>query len=416
MGIRRAQDLEARTPKRPSSGSNSGRFAVPAMLAAALAVVATLAVPAAAGASPLRIGGGVSTLAEMPFLAGKSVSPNQPSTIPSTGAESGDVNPYGVAVVPASVGGLHQGSALVSNFNNSSNQQGTGSTIMQISSTGQQSIFATISLTPQQSCPGGVGLTTALAVFRDGTVVVGSLPTNGPNAGTSAGEQAGCLIVLNSDGTVVRTISGGLINGPWDMTAAQVGDDAVLFVTNVLNGLSPTAPPTTVVKRGTVVRLVLDLNTDRVDSERVIANRLPERNDPTALVVGPTGVGLGFHGAVLYVASTEDNRITAVPAPFFLQGPLFGPGFTVTSGGSLNGPLGLTVAPNGHIITVNAGDGNAVETVPFGGKQIATAQLDNTPVAGLPNGNGTLFGIALTPDGKGLYFVDDGTNTLNTFG
>ncbi len=122
------------------------------------------------------------------------------------------------------------------------------------------------------------------------------------------------------------------------MTGAQVGDDAVLFVTNVLNGLSPTAPPTTVINRGTVVRVVLDLRTDRVDSETMIANGLPERNDPAALVVGPTGVGLGLNGAVLYVASTEDNRITAVPAPFLLPGPAFGPGFTVTSGGSLNGP------------------------------------------------------------------------------
>jgi hypothetical protein len=352
---------------------------------------------------------------KMPFLAGKTVSPNQPSTIPASGAEAGDVNPYGVAVVPASVGGLHRGAVLVSNFNNGNNQQGTGSTITQISPTGQQSIFATISLSPQQACPGGVGLTTALAVFRNGTVVVGSLPTNGPNAGTSAGEQAGCLIVLNSAGDVIRTISGGPINGPWDMTGVQFGDDAVLFVTNVLNDLSPTAPPTTVVNRGTVVRVVLDLRTYRVESETVIANRLPERNDSAALVVGPTGVALGFNGAVLYVASTEDNRITAVPAPFLLPGPAFGPGFTVTSGQSLNAPLGLTVAPNGDVITVNGGDGNAVETVPLQGVQITTAQLDNTVVTGLPNGNGTLFGIALTPDGKGLYFVDDGSNTLNLF-
>ena len=363
----------------------------------------------------IAIAGGGSAGAATPFLAGKTVSPNQPSTVPTTGAEMGDVNPYGVAVVPASVGRLHQGAVLVSNFNNLKNQQGTGSTIVQISPAGQRSLFATISLTARQRCPGGVGLTTALAVFRNGTVVVGSLPTSGPNAGTSAGEQAGCLIVLNSAGGVVRTISGGPINGPWDMTGAQVGDDAVLFVSNVLNGLSPTAPPTTVIHRGTVVRIVLDLRSARVDSETVIANGLPERNDPAALVVGPTGVGLGLHGAVLFVASTEDNRIRAVPAPFLLQGPAFGPGFRVTSGGSLNAPLGLTVAPNGDIITVNGGDGKAVETVPFARQQIATAQLDNTVVTGLPNGNGTLFGIALTPNGKGLYFVDDGSNTLNLF-
>jgi hypothetical protein len=188
----------------------------------------------------------------MPLLAGKTVSPSQPSTIPTTGLRPGG-------------------------------QQGTGSTIMQISPTRQRSVFATISLTPRQACPGGVGLTTALAVFRNGTVVVGSLPTNGSNAGTSAGEQAGCLIVLNSAGDVVRTISGGPINGPWDMTGVQVGDNAVLFVTNVLNDLSPTAPPTMVVSEGTVVRVVLDLRSNRVDSERVVANDLPERNDPAAL-------------------------------------------------------------------------------------------------------------------------------------
>jgi sugar lactone lactonase YvrE len=364
----------------------------------------------------VSIAGGASAGAQTPFLAGKTVSPVQPSTVPTNGTEAGDVNPYGVAVVPASTGRLQRGSVLVSNFNNSGNLQGTGSTIVQMSPSGQRSLFATIRLTPAQPCPGGVGLTTALAVFRNGTVVVGSLPTDGPNAGTSAGERAGCLIVLNSAGHVVRTIAGGDINGPWDMTAVQAGNDAVLFVTNVLNGLAPTSPSTTVVKQGTVVRLVLDLRTSRVTSETVIANGLPERNDPAALVVGPTGVSLGFNGGVLFVASTENNRITAVPVPFFLPGPEFGPGFTVTSAGALNAPLGLTVAPNGDIITVNGGDGKAVETVPFGGNQVATAQLDNTVIPGSPNGSGTLFGIALTPTGKGLYFVDDGSNTLNRFG
>jgi hypothetical protein len=29
------------------------------------------------------------------------------------------------------------------------------------------------------------------------------------------------------------------------------------------------------------------------------------------------------------------------------------------------------------------------------------------------NGNGTLFGLAVAPDGAGVYFVDDGANTLN---
>src|ERR1700722_5733439 len=43
------------------------------------------------------------------------------STIASTVPGNGDVNPYGVAVVGRSLGRLHRGSVLVSNFNNKKN-------------------------------------------------------------------------------------------------------------------------------------------------------------------------------------------------------------------------------------------------------------------------------------------------------
>jgi hypothetical protein len=58
---------------------------------------------------------------------------------------NGDVNPYGVAIVPVSQGALVKGNVLVSNFNNSQNLQGTGTTIVQISSNGALSVFAHIS-------------------------------------------------------------------------------------------------------------------------------------------------------------------------------------------------------------------------------------------------------------------------------
>src|SRR4029077_16840879 len=96
---------------------------------------------------------------------------------------------------------------------------------------------------------GGVGLTTALAVFRDGWLVVGGLPTTD---GTAATATAGCLFVLDSHGHVARVIRGNKINGPWDMTAADRKDEAVLFATNVLNGT--VAARGKVVNRGTVVR------------------------------------------------------------------------------------------------------------------------------------------------------------------
>jgi hypothetical protein len=250
-------------------------------------------------------------------------------------------------------------------------------------------------------------------VFRSGWVVVGSLPTTD---GTSTTAKAGCLIVLDANGNVVRTIAGGPINGPWDMTSLDFGPIGVVFVTNVLNGTVAADPdptmPGNVVHQGTVVRLALNLTgmTPTVVDERVVGSGFGERTDPGALVVGPTGVG--FSRGTLYVADTVGYRVTAIPAALGLTSPLFGPGFVVTAGGSLNGPLGLTTAPNGDIVTVNAGDGKAVETTPSG-HQVVTKTLDNTPVMGSPNGAGTLFGLVVAPGGNGLYFVDDGTNSLN---
>src|SRR5947209_3024775 len=60
------------------------------------------------------------------------------STVPA----NGDVNPYGVAFVPASFPGggvLNPGDVLVSNFNNSKNLQGTGTTIVRVTPTNQVS-------------------------------------------------------------------------------------------------------------------------------------------------------------------------------------------------------------------------------------------------------------------------------------
>jgi hypothetical protein len=86
-----------------------------------------------------------------------------------------------------------------------------------------------------------------------------------------------------------------------------------------------------------------------------------------------------------------------------------GRGFTVSRGHHLKGPLGLAVAPGGNILTVNSGDGNLVETTPFG-FQIAVRQLDSS---GSPAGAGALFGLAVKPYHRAVYFVDDATNTLN---
>jgi hypothetical protein len=326
---------------------------------------------------------------------------NTLSVIASTVPANGDINPYGIIVVTHSTGDLIKGDILVSNFNGKANLQGTGSTIVEIAPNGSVSLFADLSsVNLPGPCPGGVGLTTALNVLSSGWVIVGSLPTTD---GSSATAAAGCLIVLNSHGVPVETLSGNGINGPWDMTAVEGSGWATLFVSNVLNGTVAASP--NVVNKGSVLRISLKIpfgKMPREVSRRVIASGFSERTDPAALVIGPTGLALGSNGT-LYVADTLNNRIAAIPNALFRHSDA-GKGFTVSRGKALNGPLGLTMVPNGDILAANSNDGNLVEIRPDD-QQIATKTVE-------PGGAGTLFGLVVVPGGKGIYFVDDGTNQL----
>ena len=330
-----------------------------------------------------------------------------PRSIVSTVPKNGDVNPYGMALVQQSTGRLVAGDVLVSNFNNAKNLQGAGATIVEVSPAGSKTLFAAIDARSLPgTCPGGVGLTTALSVFKSGWVVVGSLPSN---TGKAANAKAGCLLVLDSKGNVVEIWSGHGINGPWDMTATEHGSTGSLFVTNVLNGT--VAAKGAVAHKGTVIRLDLSLPSGKpplLTKSTVVGSGFPERTDPAALVVGPTGVGVGSAGQ-LYVADTANNKINVI-AHATTRTNSGGEGTTLTSGGALNNPLGLVVAPSGAVLTVNAGDGRMVVTN-SAGKQTATVMLD---ASGKPKGAGALFGLILTSKGL-LFFVDDATNTFDSF-
>jgi hypothetical protein len=341
---------------------------------------------------------------------------NTVTPIASTIPQNGDVNPYGVAVVPSSTGNLHQGNVLVSNFNDAANIQGTGTTIVQVTPGGRVSQFAQIGDLGSR-CPGGVGLTTALVALHNGWVIVGSLPTQQVDGNTVI-SGSGCLIVLDSHGVVRETLTGHGINGPWDMTALDLGGITELFVTNVLNGT--VAGGGNVVNGGTVLRLVissLPVVSPKLLNVTQIGSGFGEHLDPAALVIGPTGVGLGPNGT-LYVADTVANRIAAIPNAV-LRLSDDGTGKTVTTNGALNSPLGLAIAPGGDILTVNSGDGNMVETTP-GGTQ---AEVKTVDAQGSPAGAGNLFGLAVKPGADAVYFVDDfggpspngQTNNLNLF-
>ena len=253
-----------------------------------------------------------------------------------------DVNPYGVVFVPSNFpagGNVNPGDILVSNFNNSQNLQGTGTTIVDISQAGAQSLFF-------QASPalGPVGLTTALGTLRAGFVIVGNGPTTD---GTSATAMPGSLLVIKSKGQVASPITDATpitdptINYPWDMALVDNGNTAIAFVTNALTG--------------TVTRLNLAVSPAGVTLTKatIIASGYVHNGDPVALFDAPTGLVYIRNQDTLYVASTGDNAIFAVGNA---AGRPSGDGrgqLIYQDKTHLHGPLAMILAPNGHFLVSN---------------------------------------------------------------
>ena len=334
------------------------------------------------------------------------------STIP----DNGDVNPYAVLVAPVSVGAIEKDDVLVDNFNNIANLQGTGTTIVRYRpSTKETKLFAQV---PQKlkDCPGGVGLSTAMAMLKSGWVIVGSTPSTD---GTTATKGDGCMLVFDADGHHVATWSGPTINGPWgNMAVVDHGERATLFISMAGFGLpgpdvvdEQTHFP--VVKhQATVLRLELSIPAGQppvLESQTVIADGFAQRADRDNFLFGPTGLALGPDDT-LYVTDGLDNEITAIPEAS-TRPTSAGKGRLVTRDGLLAWPLAMVMTERGHLIVSNGKNGQVVEVDPAAGKQVYAHWL-NTNQAQSPPGNGNLFGITLAPDGKSFYYVEDDINAL----
>jgi hypothetical protein len=316
------------------------------------------------------------------------------STIPM----NGDVNPYGIAFVPAGVPSwstLKPGDVVVSNFNAAAhNFQGTGTTIVKLVPNNNPVTFFQGQ---------NLGLTTALAVLRNGFVLVGNVPTmDGATV-----EAPGSLLVINPQGGIAKQlIDPKLLAGPWDLTVIDGGQFVRVFVSDVLSGK--------------VARIDLAFGENGVQmlpSSTIIASGYVARTDPNALVVGPTGLAYDPSRDVLYVASTGDNAVFAI----------YGAAGANHDGGMgrliyqddkhLHGPLALALAPNGHLVTAN---GDAVKPDPNHPSEIVEFTVDGQFVAQLQvdAASGAAFGLAFGRDSKGhLQFaaVDDNTNSATVW-
>ena len=334
------------------------------------------------------------------------------TTVVSTVPANGDQNPYAVIVSPITKGRLVTGQVLVSNFNNSSNLQGLGTTLVLVDPAAQT--LAPFAVVPQtlDRCPGGVGMTTAMTVLKSGWVIVGSLPSRD---GTTATKGSGCLLVFDSNGQLADVWTNPKINGPWgNMAVVDRGDSATLFVSNTGYGVG--APPdggeAPVVSRATVVRLDIRIPAGGKPvpgAMTVVADGFGERADKGVFIIGPTGVALGPNGSI-YVSDAIGNRIVQVPDAL-TRTTSAGTGVAVTQDGFLKRPLALVTLPNDNLLVTNGLNGQVVEIDPATRRQVA-AQWVDVDKAQQPPGSGDLFGLAIAAGGAGFYYVEDDVNTL----
>jgi hypothetical protein len=325
------------------------------------------------------------------------------STIPA----NGDLNPYGIAFVPDEFptgGKIAPGDVLVANFNASSNLQGTGVTIIKLTPNGAvapsvaagQNGNATTFFTSSRP-----GLSTALGVLRLGFVVVGNLPSTD---GTFQTIGQGSLQVIDRNGNLVRTFSDATYLGsPWDLTINDGGAHAQVFVSNVVTGT---------VSR---IDLAVGANNVSIQTENTIAQNYAHRGDPVAFVLGPTGLAYDKNADTLYVASTLDNAIYAVPAAGGRTSPV-DKGNLIFKDPHLRGPLALVLAPNGDLVTAN---GDAINPDPTHPSELVefTKAGKFKSESNVDASQGGAFGIAFSPSFFRPSFaaVDDVPSTVTVY-
>jgi hypothetical protein len=333
---------------------------------------------------------------------GKTFLPPPAATV-STIPQNGDVNPYGTAFAPLfnddrshsienSV--LQPGDLLISNFNNNQNLQGTGTTIVRVDAHGQQTLFF-------QGSTQYAGLSAALGVLSDGTVLAGNLKTLDGTSGTAS---AGAIQIISPSGMLLNVITNPAIDGPWGMAINERDRSVDVFISNVLNG--------------TIARLTFrhERGVLSLEKSTVIATGLNHRGDPAALELGPSGLLYSAWNDTLYFASSTDNAIYRIEHASTVGASEAVPTLLLQDDVHLHGPIDMALTPDGHLLVANS-DGSNVD--PNQPSEIVEYTADGTFVAQFPvdPNNGGAFGIATQPVGGAtrLAAVDDNTVTVTIY-
>lgn len=309
-----------------------------------------------------------------------------------------DPNPYGVAVVPASLpttttpGALKPGDIVVTDFGANS----TGATLVRF--------------------PAGKGpglLFNPVAAGLKGPALEAFNRLTGSD--WVANFSANTVQIFRTDGTLKATVANPLFHMPWAMTTSR-------GLRNPLDG-SITSFFTTNAGDATIDRI------DVIPAGKGTTFRVFQIGQLTR-IKGGTKSGLvwapslqlgGKHFSdVLLALDLANNRIAAYPNSTSMNTTAMcstNKGITAFQGQPLNTPVSIAMNPlNGGALVTNGNDNNLVELNLAQGKVVGMRLLDNVPVDAQSGNGSALVGVAAAVNAEGdleVFYTDDNLNTLN---
>ncbi len=301
----------------------------------------------------------------------------------------GQLNPYGLDVAPSTNGAFTKGDLAVCNFNDSSNVQGTGYTIVALHPTpGSSPALVAADRTALTGCD-------ALALTPDDTIWAAAFSSDDNPE-------------FSSSGTLITTLSGSPFNHPFGQTYAQpMKGSPAIYESNAGDG--------------SIVRITLGGSL----STEVVATDFPVNGGAPGSILGPSGLQYDRRHDTLFVVDGTNNSVTAITKVSSLHagclnaksnGTRFGGrcasrARVLLSGPPLNGPISSALLFNGSLVIGNTLDPNGenlmIELNPAG-KVLEIRNVDTGAA-------GALFGMVATGTNAAntkIYFNDDNDNNL----
>jgi sugar lactone lactonase YvrE len=324
--------------------------------------------------------------------------------IGSTNGSNGDTNPYGLAVIPKTLGSLTAGDLLVTDFNSASSM-GQGTSLVEVNpATGASKVFY-----QNAAITGPVGIAINPSADIVWVTYYGTA-TNGSASGYAVISNTGTLLANYTNTTSSYNGNHDLFEGAWGAAFAP----GAFFWSNA-GAATPNATGTT----GQVWRLNPNPTATTKNGQPINATYVPlATNLPTAdmavstptpsNVAGPQGMAYDAANGTLYVTDDYNNAIYALPNALTATGPVTP--MMIAQNGALSAPQGIAINPvNNTLLVVNGASNNELVELTTSGRTLATRTLDTGTA-------GALFGLAtssMSHGRLGVYFDDSNTSTLD---